>query len=59
MSVRGTWLSLSTATCRGSHPADVRAGGRDNGWVVGVRGRLNKDLRAAYLVAREVETSST
>ena len=35
----------------GVTPADVRAWGRDNGWEVGVRGRLNHDVLVAYLAA--------
>ncbi|HET7736889.1 MAG TPA: exonuclease domain-containing protein [Nocardioidaceae bacterium] len=35
----------------GVTPADVRAWGRDNGWEVGVRGRLNHDLLEAYVTA--------
>jgi DNA polymerase-3 subunit epsilon len=30
-------------------PAEVRAWGRENGWEVGVRGRLNQELLAAYI----------
>jgi len=35
----------------GATPADVRQWGRRNGWEVGVRGRLNQDLLAAYVRA--------
>lgn len=37
----------------GVTPADVRQWGRDNGWEVGVRGRLNHDLLKAYLTAQD------
>ena len=37
----------------GISPADVREWGRQNGWAVGVRGRLNQDLLAAFVAARE------
>ncbi|MFT3873666.1 MAG: exonuclease domain-containing protein [Nocardioides sp.] len=33
--------------------ADVREWGRQNGWEVGVRGRLNRDLLAAFVAAGE------
>lgn len=33
----------------GVTPADVRQWGRENGWDVGVRGRLNRDLLAAFV----------
>jgi hypothetical protein len=33
-------------------PADVRGWGLRNGWEVGVRGRLNHDLLAAFVTAR-------
>lgn len=38
-------------------PADVREWGRQNGWEVGVRGRLNQELLAAFVAARA--TAST
>lgn len=37
----------------GVAPVDVREWGRQNGWEVGVRGRLNRDLLAAFVAARE------
>lgn len=40
----------------GVTPADVREWGRQNGWEVGVRGRLNKDLLADFVAARETAT---
>lgn len=36
--------------------ADVREWGRQNGWEVGVRGRLNHELLSAFVTAREPET---
>ncbi|GAB7007727.1 hypothetical protein JCM18899A_52020 [Nocardioides sp. AN3] len=36
----------------GTAPSDVRAWGRENGWDVGVRGRLNHDLVAAFVAAQ-------
>ena len=34
-------------------PAEVREWGRRNGWDVGVRGRLNHELLAAFVLARD------
>ncbi len=34
-------------------PADVREWGRQNGWEVGVRGRLNQELLAAFVAASD------
>jgi DNA polymerase-3 subunit epsilon len=37
----------------GITPAVVREWGRQNGWEVGVRGRLNQELLVAYVTSRE------
>lgn len=36
---------------RGVSPSEIRQWGRDNGWEVGVRGRLNRDLVDAFVKA--------
>ncbi|MGZ6583143.1 MAG: Lsr2 family DNA-binding protein [Solirubrobacteraceae bacterium] len=41
----------------GFTPADVRQWGRENGWEVGVRGRLNQDLLAAFVAALSGQAS--
>jgi DNA polymerase-3 subunit epsilon len=48
-------VATSTGTVAGAgvgpSPATLRAWGRANGWVLGDRGRLPKELRDAYLAA--------
>jgi DNA polymerase-3 subunit epsilon len=47
----GERMKASTVTLVAPTPAVVRAWGRENGWEVGVRGRLPRPLLDAYMVA--------
>lgn len=51
-----TTASVLVDLPEGVAPADVREWGRQNGWEVGVRGRLDRDLLAAFVEARETRS---